>query len=250
MLEQVADGVWVRQSEWVWTNSTIVSVDDGLILIDPGIHGAELESLADEIERIGRPVIAGFSTHPHFDHLLWHSRFGDAPRYATGEGARFAAETIEQQREGTAEAATAAPLELVGLVEPLPDGGGPVPGELTEHSAHCVGHAAVLLTDRGVLIAGDTLSDILVPIFDPFQNDQLAAFETALERLEPAVERAEVLIPGHGGVARGDEVGARFEAERAYVEALRGGTEPTDARLEADWVVAIHDSNLAKVRGG
>ena len=37
-LNQVADGVWVRQSEWVWTNSIVVRGEDGLILIDPGIH--------------------------------------------------------------------------------------------------------------------------------------------------------------------------------------------------------------------
>jgi hypothetical protein len=31
-LNQVADGVWVRQSEWVWTNSIAVRGEDGLIL--------------------------------------------------------------------------------------------------------------------------------------------------------------------------------------------------------------------------
>ena len=46
MVNQVADGVWVRQSEWVWTNSIAVRGDDGLILIDPGIDGSELNQLA------------------------------------------------------------------------------------------------------------------------------------------------------------------------------------------------------------
>jgi hypothetical protein len=32
-------------------------------------------------------VVAGFSTHPHWDHLLWHPRLGDVPRYATPGGA-------------------------------------------------------------------------------------------------------------------------------------------------------------------
>ena len=32
MLTEVADGVWVRQSEWVWTNSIVVRGEDGLIL--------------------------------------------------------------------------------------------------------------------------------------------------------------------------------------------------------------------------
>jgi len=42
----------------VWSNSTVVRVDDGLILVDPGIDGADLNALADEIDRLGPPVIA------------------------------------------------------------------------------------------------------------------------------------------------------------------------------------------------
>jgi glyoxylase-like metal-dependent hydrolase (beta-lactamase superfamily II) len=103
MLNQVADGVWVRQSEWVWSNATVVRADDGLILIDPGITGSELNQLADDLEQLGIPVVAGFSTHPHWDHLLWHSRFGDVPRYATAAGVQFANETRALQQEGAEE---------------------------------------------------------------------------------------------------------------------------------------------------
>jgi hypothetical protein len=31
MLTHVADGIWVRQSEWVWTNSIVVCGEDGLV---------------------------------------------------------------------------------------------------------------------------------------------------------------------------------------------------------------------------
>src|SRR4249919_473418 len=87
MLNQVADGVWVRQSAWVWSNAIAVRGEGGLILVDPGIDGSDLNQLADDLDRLGLPVVAGFSTHPHWDHLLWHPRFGDAPRYATLAGA-------------------------------------------------------------------------------------------------------------------------------------------------------------------
>src|SRR5215510_13066061 len=96
MLTEVADGVWVRQSEWVWTNSIVVRGDDGLIVVDPGITGTELAELADDVAALGVPVVAGFSTHPHFDHLLWHSGFGDVPRYATPATARVAGENRER----------------------------------------------------------------------------------------------------------------------------------------------------------
>src|SRR5690349_4208584 len=148
MLTQVADGVWVRQSEWVWTNSIVVRGDDGLIMVDPGIEGAELEQLADDVGQLGVPVVAGFSTHPHWDHLLWHRRFGDVPRYGTAANARLAGEARERAQAMAAESATGVPLELVALLDPLPADGGPVPGEIIEHRAHAVGHAAILLADR------------------------------------------------------------------------------------------------------
>src|SRR4051794_24519703 len=61
-LNQVADGVWVRQSEWVWTNSIVVRAEDRLILIDPGIDGSELNQLADELDQLDIPAAAGFCT--------------------------------------------------------------------------------------------------------------------------------------------------------------------------------------------
>ncbi len=248
-LNQVAEGVWVRQSEWVWTNSIVVRGEEGLIVIDPGIHGSELNDLADDLEGLGAPVVAGFSTHPHTDHVLWHSRFGDVPRYATAAGAEFAARTREQQLEGPEEEGwTDVPLELIALVTPLPTDGGPVPGEIIEHQAHCVGHAAVLLADRGVLLAGDMFSDVLIPLFDPFQEDQLGAYEKAFDLLDEAVSRAQVLVPGHGAVATGSEVADRLAADRAYIEALRRREEPADARLDADWLRSgPHQGNLATV---
>ncbi len=250
MLTQVADGVWVRQSDWVWTNSIVVRGEDGLILVDPGIEGSELSQLADDLDRLGIPVVAGFSTHPHWDHLLWHARFGDVPRYATAAGAQFAAETREQQQAGAEEeGGSGIPLELIALVTPLPADGGPVPGEIIEHQAHAVGHAAVLLADRGVLLAGDMLSDVLIPLFDPRQDDQVGAYETALGRLGEAAKHVDVVVPGHGAVAEGPEVAARVAADHAYIDALRRGEEPVDARLEAaDWLSGPHQSNLEQAR--
>ena len=250
MVTQVADGVWVRQSEWVWTNSTAVREQDALILIDPGIDGSELSQLADDVDRLGIPVVAGFSTHPHWDHLLWHPRFGDVPRYATAAGAQVAAETREQQQAGAAESASGIPLELIAHVTPLPADGGPVPGEIIEHHAHAIGHAAVLLADRGVLLAGDMLSDVLIPLFDSRQDDQVGAYEAALDRLGEAARHVDVVIPGHGAVAEGPEVAARLAADRAYIDALQRGEEPVDARLEAaDWLSGIHQSNRKQARG-
>jgi glyoxylase-like metal-dependent hydrolase (beta-lactamase superfamily II) len=237
VLNQVAEGVWVRQSAWVWSNAIVVRGEGGLVLVDPGIDGSELNQLADDldrlVDRLGIPVVAGFSTHPHWDHLLWHSRFGDVPRYATSAGAHAASEARERAQRMAAESASGIPLELIGLLTPLPADGGGVPGEIVEHEAHAVGHAAVLLADRGVLLAGDMLSDVLIPLLDPRRPDQLGAYERALERLGEAARHVDVLVPGHGAVAEGPEVAARFAADRGYLDALRRGEEPVDARWGA-----------------
>jgi len=247
MLHQVADGVWVRQSSWVWSNAVVVRGEGGLVLVDPGIDGSELDRLADDVDRLvellGVPVVAGFSTHPHWDHLLWHSRFGDVPRYATPTGARVAGEARERARAMAAQSASGVPLELVGLLTPLPADGGGLPGEIVEHEAHAPGHAAVLLADHGVLLAGDMLSDVLIPMLDPRRPDQLGAYETALDRLGEAAGHVDVLVPGHGAVARGPEVAARLAADRAYLDALRRGREPADARLGQEWISGLHRSN-------
>jgi glyoxylase-like metal-dependent hydrolase (beta-lactamase superfamily II) len=244
MLKQVGDGVWVRQSGWVWSNSTVVRGHDGLVLVDPGITGAELSELADEVGRLGVPVVAGFSTHPHFDHLLWHSRFGDVPRYATAGCVQLATEGREQAQAMAVETAEDVPVELVALVSPLPTDGGPVPGEIIEHSGHAVGHAAVLLADQGVLLVGDMLSDVLIPMLDPGRPGQFDAYEAALDRLEEAAQHVNVVVPGHGAVAERADVTARLAADRAYVDALRRRQDPVDVRMEDDWMMGPHQRNL------
>ena len=237
--------MWVRQSEWVWSNAIAVRGDEGLILVDPGIDGADLTELADDVDRLGIPVVAGFSTHLHWDHLLWHSRFGDVPRYATTANADGSVAVRDRAQAMAEQSASGIPLELIGLLTPLPADGGPVPGEIVEHEAHAIGHAAVLLADRGVLLAGDMLSDVLIPMLDPRRPDQVAAYETALDRLGEAVEHVDVVVPGHGAVAEGSEVAARLAADRAYIDALRRGVEPLDARLEQEWLAGPHQANLA-----
>src|SRR4051812_50020624 len=90
--------------------------------------------LADDLSAAGQAVVAGFSTHPHWDHLLWHPRLGAAPRYAT---ARCAATVRDRLSGADARARVASmmppdiveqvPLDLLGLVIGLPAGDDPAP---------------------------------------------------------------------------------------------------------------------------
>ncbi|HWM17699.1 MAG TPA: MBL fold metallo-hydrolase, partial [Microbacterium sp.] len=73
MLKRVAQGVLVHESEFIQTNSTVVQGPSGVLLIDPGITRDEMADLANDLREAGQTVAAGFSTHPDWDHVLWHA---------------------------------------------------------------------------------------------------------------------------------------------------------------------------------
>ncbi|GAA3831671.1 hypothetical protein GCM10022226_61000 [Sphaerisporangium flaviroseum] len=78
MLRQVADGVLVHESEFCQSNAVVVHGRAGVLLIDPGVQDHEMTCLASDLSDSGQTVVAGFSTHPHWDHLLWHAQLGAA----------------------------------------------------------------------------------------------------------------------------------------------------------------------------
>src|SRR5512132_69431 len=83
VLRQIAEGVLVHESEFCQSNAVVVHGRAGVLLIDPGVQDQELACLANDLSDSGQTVVAGFSTHPDWDHLLWHARLGAPPRYGT-----------------------------------------------------------------------------------------------------------------------------------------------------------------------
>ena len=73
----------VATSRVMRTTTTLVVRDSRGVLVDPAWRPDELVALADDLDALGVRVTAGVSTHPHHDHLLWHPRFGDVPRWAS-----------------------------------------------------------------------------------------------------------------------------------------------------------------------
>ena len=201
MLNQVADGVWVRQSAWVWSNAIAVGGEGGLILVDPGIDGSDLTQLADDLDRLGLPVVAGFSTHPHWDHLLWHPRFGDVPRYATPAGAHAASEARERAEDGGGERVGHA-SRAARARHPAARGRRIRAGRDRRASGARHRPRRGPSRGRGVLLAGDMLSDVLIPLLDPRRPDQVGAYEKALDRLGEAASHADVLVPATAPLPR------------------------------------------------
>ncbi len=128
------------------------------------------------------------------------------------------------------------PLELFGLITGLPAGTARIPWDgpdvrIIEHPAHAQGHAALLIEEHRVLVAGDMLSDILIPFPDLDAATPLGDYLVGLRLLEDLANDVDVVVPGHGSVGGGGAVRRRVDLDRAYVRALRDGRTPEDPRL-------------------
>lgn len=265
MLKQVAEGVLVHESECLQSNAVVVRGKAGVLLIDAGLTADELVTIADDLGKLSQSVAVGFSTHPHWDHVLWHAKLGEAPRYGTARCAadiqailsdpKWKKDVVEQLPPEIAEDV---PLDMLGHITGLPAGATYVPWDgpkvrIIEHDAHAPGHAALLIEGRRVLVAGDMVSDVLIPMLNFGAADPIRDYLAALELFEGVADDVDVFIPGHGSVGDGDELRARIKLDRAYVLALRDGTTPDDPRIGPspkkgwEWVSDVHAGQLQQL---
>lgn len=264
MLSPVAEGVFVHRSELLQNNTVVVEGGHGVLVVDAGITGTEMRCLAADLRQRALAVTVGFSTHPDWDHVLWHPDLGDVPRHGTALCAaamhEFRSDPDWRARAAEAlpsEIAEEVPLELFGLVTALPVDTVHLPWDgpavrVLEHPAHSPGHAALLIEGPGVLAAGDMLSDLFIPMLDDVSSaeDPIEGYLLGLRVLESVADDVAVLVPGHGSVAGVDEVRRRIALDRAYVEALRDGSAHADPRIGHsarpgwEWVDDIHAGQL------
>lgn len=250
---EVADGVLVSTSRLMQTNSTLLLGGDEVMLVDPAWLPDELEGLAAFVKAKGLRVISGFATHAHHDHLLWHPEFGDVPRWASSATADAAVHDRESL-VGELKGVSPVLLELMGRVTALPVGSRRLPAEsvprgleieLITHNAHAPGHTALWLPQARVLIAGDMLSDVELPL--PFDPDDVAAYLDGLDRLTAVAARAEVVIPGHGSV--GVDASARLDADRRYLDQVLRFGRSDDPRQANPGMHETHERIVSMLRG-
>ncbi|XAS65640.1 MBL fold metallo-hydrolase [Pseudarthrobacter sp. So.54] len=128
------------------------------------------------------------------------------------------------------------PLDLLGLITGLPAGAAQMPWDgpnvrIIEHQAHAPGHAALLIEERGVLISGDMLSDILMPVLDLEAENPIEGYLAELLLSESVADDVVAVIPGHGSVGGAEQLRARVKQDLAYVGGLRDGGVPGDPRV-------------------
>ena len=238
-------------SSFALTTSTVVVGAAGkCLMIDPGVTVAETAALAAELsERRLTPAVA-WSTHPHWDHVLWSRELGEAPRYAAPAAVHIAETERAGMIEGMRASAPGHDLELFGrltvLNAPAIAWDGPK-AELIVHDGHAPGHGAVFLPETGVLAAGDMCSDVEIPLLDTEAQDAFGDYRAGLAALAATVGVRQV-VPGHGHVGDAAEFRRRLAADSGYLDALAVGEPFEDPRITEDWMREAHDSHLRYMR--
>jgi glyoxylase-like metal-dependent hydrolase (beta-lactamase superfamily II) len=252
-MHEVAPGVFVATAhEYTTTTTVVTGAGGGCLVIDPAVTVADIAALASWLSSRGLRPVAGWSTHPHWDHVLWsHSLGPDVVRYATSRAAQVAAREVAGLREGASESAPGHDLELIGRLSPLDGAEVPWDGPsavVVPHDAHAPGHGALFLPATGVLVAGDMCSDIEMPLLDTDAADPFGDYRRGLGVLA-ALPGVRVVVPGHGHVGDAAEFGRRVAADYAYLDAVQAGADPQDPRLAGDWLRAEYDKHRALAAG-
>jgi glyoxylase-like metal-dependent hydrolase (beta-lactamase superfamily II) len=241
------------------TSAVLVRGGEGeAFLIDSPVFPDELEVLPAVAAQAGFRVVGLLATHADWDHVLGPYAFPEAPLGAAETtAARFVSAPGEAQRE----------LrdfdEKMYVTRPRPLRLGspptqqlPVPGhvevgerslELHPADGHTVDGMAISAAWAGVLVAGDYLSPVEIPMLS--EGGSASAYLATLQRLEPLVEAAEHVVPGHGGPIEGARAAAILREDRAYLEALleRGADAPLPLARRTKVQRAIHAANVERI---
>jgi glyoxylase-like metal-dependent hydrolase (beta-lactamase superfamily II) len=241
----------------IWqTTATALRAGGEALVIDSPYFPDELDALPGLLAGAGFEPDGLLATHADFDHLLGRLAF---PGLALGLGEATverlhrepgAAQRDLRDHDGELYVSRPRPLAL-GQVQGLP-----VPGrlelgdeELELHPAegHTADGTAIFARSMGVLVVGDYLSDLEIPMISA--GGSLREYRATLGRFAPLVEAADVVVPGHGAPHDRATSLRLIDEDADYLGALERGDERPKLPAGRDTKAQrrIHDENLARV---
>ena len=248
------EDVVVATSRVYQTTCTLVRSGGEAFCIDSPILPDELEILPALAQQASFTVVGLLATHADWDHLLGRYAFPEAPLgCAETTAGRLVNEPGAAQRElrefdESFYVQRPRPLSLPGPQRL------PVPGrvevgeqelELQPADGHTEDGMAVWIPWAHVLVCGDYLSPVEIPML----KGSASAYLATLARLEPLVEEAERVVPGHGEPIDGARAAAILREDRAYVEELldRGDAAKLPLARRTGEQRKIHAGNVQRV---
>jgi glyoxylase-like metal-dependent hydrolase (beta-lactamase superfamily II) len=227
-------------------------------VIDSPVLPEELEVLPALLEQSRFPAPRGLLvTHADWDHLLGRLAFPEATLGCSETTAkRVRSRPGAPQRELRAfdeEYYVKRPKPLaLGSVQALDVPGGCEIGShelaLCRSDGHTSDGMAILIGWAGVLVAGDYLSAVELPVLG--EGGSVDAYLATLERLRPLVSQAEHVVPGHGPVLDSERAMTVLEEDLAYLTALTelGAAAPLPEGRRTGAQRAVHGANVEGVR--
>ena len=246
--------VVVVTSRFWQTTCTLVRSGEEAFCVDSPVLPDELEILPSIADQARFRVVGLVATHADWDHLLGRYAFADAPLgVAESTALRLRSEPGDAQRklrdfDEDNYMERPGPLGLPGP-QALP-----VPGrcdlgdqELELHPAdgHTADGMALWIPWAQVLVCGDYLSPVEIPMIS--DGGSVSAYLATLDRLEPLVEQAEHVVPGHGGAIDSTRAAAILREDRAYLQGLPDSPLPLARRTGAQ--KRIHADNVERLGG-
>jgi glyoxylase-like metal-dependent hydrolase (beta-lactamase superfamily II) len=251
------EDVVVATSRVFQTTCTLVRAGGEAFCIDSPVFPDELEILPALAEQAGFAVVGLLATHADWDHLLGRYAFPEAP---LGCAETTAGRLINEP--GAAQRALREFDESFYVVRPRPlslPGAQrlPVPGrvevgdqELELHAAdgHTVDGMAIWVPWARVLVCGDYLSPVEIPMLNP--GSSVSAYLATLARLEPLVEEADHVVPGHGEPLDSARAAAILREDRRYLEDLleHGAEAKLPIARRTGEMRKVHAENAAHAR--
>jgi glyoxylase-like metal-dependent hydrolase (beta-lactamase superfamily II) len=219
--------VFVVSSRAYQTTCTLVRSGGEAFCIDSPVLPDELDALPALAEQAGFAVVGLLATHADWDHLLGRYAFPEAP---LGCAETTAARLVNQPGAAQRELREFDEMLYVERPAPLSLPGAqrlPVPGrvevgdrelELQPADGHTEDGMAIWIPWARVLVCGDYLSPLEIPSLST--GGSARAYLATLARLEPLVEEAEYVVPGHGAPIDAARAAAILREDRTYLEAL------------------------------
>jgi glyoxylase-like metal-dependent hydrolase (beta-lactamase superfamily II) len=232
------------------TGCVLVRNGEEAFCIDSPVFPDELEILPAMASQAAFNVVGLLATHADWDHVLARYAF---PAASLGMGELSAARLINEP--GDAQRKLRGFDEELYVTRPSPLSLGhaqrlPVPGvvelgsgalELQVADGHTPDGMAIWIPWAAVLVAGDYLSPVEIPMV----GHSIDAYLATLARLEPWVEQAEHVVPGHGGPIDGVRALAILREDRAYLEGFPDAPLPLVRRTHEQR--RIHAQNVDRL---
>ncbi|MFD2611435.1 MBL fold metallo-hydrolase [Paenibacillus gansuensis] len=261
------DQTTVFQSAMFQTTSTVVELEDLILVVDPNSLPEEISEIRAHVDAVkgAKPVYVLF-THGDYDHIIGYNAFSDALTIGSAEMRDHPKKDFKVGLIREFDAAYYITREyevefphLDYVIEQ--DGEQLTIGSTVLTFYKAPGHTRdslfTIVGSLGLLLAGDYLSDFELP----FMNDSSKAYEETMRKAERILDEhgIRLLVPGHGVPTedRG-EMAKRIAMADSYLQRLKEAVlREDDASLKemerefrfySPMTVESHEENIKIMR--